>query len=312
MTFYDFFIAEAVKRRSTEEYQNALKKIQFCFLIPLRNINKESSLAELMKAQLGLDNVPTGLIKDILAGKYKDRTLIILDGYDEYTRGTYADIDRLIESPANKSFLIITSRVGEYLKKDVRDQMDGELIIEGFSKENIKKCSSLYLESEETSREFLKQAKRSKIKSLLHVPIVLLMSCMVFAARGSLPKTQTELFGTAREVIMNRTTLKTFGKKSTELKDLASWLDILGEMSWKALQGDDKQLLLDKVSEIDEFQWRSIKYSQDVRSINDAIRSCNDVASGRFSCCRNDNYFTKISGTFDLIRKKTRNRCPLE
>ena len=71
---------------------------------------------------------------------------------------------------------------------------------------------------------------------------------MVFAEIGSLPRTQTELFRIARDLIMDRTTLKTFGKKSAELEDLESWLDILGQMSWEALQRDEKQLLLDKVS----------------------------------------------------------------
>ena len=46
---------------------------------------------------------------------------------------------------------------------------------------------------------------------------------------------------------MDRTTLKTFGMQSKELRDLESWLDVLGEMSWEALKSYDKQLLLDKV-----------------------------------------------------------------
>ena len=125
--------------------------------------------------------------------------------------------------------------------------MDGEIEIKGFSKENIKKCSSKYLGSDEIADKFLKQAEKSQIRELLHVPIVLLMSCMVFNERGSLPETQTELFSIAREIIMDRTTLKTFEKTSSELEDLESWLDVLGEMSWEALQSNDRQLLLDKV-----------------------------------------------------------------
>ena len=225
-----------------------LHEFDYVFLIPLRYVNNDSPLPELVRTQLGLDTeVP---LQAILQGKISRKVLIILDGYDEYTRGTNKDIDKLIKSPSRNFFIILTSRFGEYLKKSTRSQMDGEIVIKGFSPENIVKCSSLYLGSEETSHEFLKQAKQSQIKNLLHVPIVLLMSCMVFTEKGSLPKTQTELFNTAQEVIISRTTLKTFGKKSTELEELESWLDILGEMSWKALQGDEKQLLLDKVSKI--------------------------------------------------------------
>ena len=145
------YIVDAIKRGFSEEYKNALKNIQFCFLIPLRNVSKTSSLAELITNQLQ-NEVPTQKVQEILEGKHKDRTLIILDGYDEYSRGTNEDIDRLIESPVNKCFLILTSRFGEYLKKDVRDRMDGELIIEGFSDKNIAKCSELYLGSKRNER----------------------------------------------------------------------------------------------------------------------------------------------------------------
>ena len=202
-----------------------------------------------MKNQLGLDKVPTGYIGKILKGETKHKTLIILDGYDEYTRGTNDDIDNLIESPANNCFLLLTSRFGDYLKKTIRRQMDGEIEIKGFSEENIKECSCRYLGSRRSTRLFMRQAKQSQIDELLHIPIVLLMSCMVFTEKGSLPETQRELFSIAREVIMDRTTLKTFGKKSNEVEDLESWLDVLNEMSWEALQSNN-QLMLDKVTSL--------------------------------------------------------------
>ena len=193
-----------------------------------------------------LHKVHTRDIEKILKGKNK--ILMILDGYDEYTKGTNENIDNLIESTTNEYFLLLTSRFGDYLKKKVRRQMDGEIEIKGFSKENIKECSCRYLGSRRSSRRFMRQAEHSKIYELLHIPIVLLMSCIVFKENGSLPDTQTELFGTARQIIIDRTTLKTFGKKSSALENLESWLDELDEMSWEALQSNDRQLLLDKVT----------------------------------------------------------------
>ena len=217
------------------------------FLIPLRNVDKESPLAQIVTDQLDLDEAITCDIERVLHGKIKRKTLIILDGYDEYTKGTNEDIDNLIKSPANNCFLLLTSRFGEYLSKTVRKQMDGEIEIKGFSKENIKKCSSKYLQSDEIAEKFLKQAEQSQIRGLLHVPIVLLMSCMVFNERDSIPEKQTELFSIARGIIMDRTTLKEFGKTSSKLKDLESWLEVLDKMSWKALRRKTRQLLLDKV-----------------------------------------------------------------
>ena len=208
-------------------------------------------MAEIVKMQLELDDedVPTSYIDKVVKGKTKHKTLIILDGYDEYSGGN-KDIDKLITTPAKKCFLLLTSRFGDYLKKKVRSQMDGEIEIKGFSEENIKECSCRYLGSRRSSRRFMRQAKQSQIYELLRVPIVLLMSCMVFKDKNSLPETQTELFRITQEVIMDRTTLKTFRKKSSELKDLESWLDVLDEMSWEALQSNDRQLLLDKVTHL--------------------------------------------------------------
>ena len=226
-----------------------LLDFDFLFLIPMRNVDGTSSVSGLIKAQLGLeDEVPTKFIKAVLDGKNQQKTMLILDGYDEYTRGTNEHLDKFIESPTNKCFLLLTSRTGEYVSKAVRNQMDGEVVIEGFSKENIKKCSSLYLGSEDLSRDLLEQAKQSQICELLHVPIVLLMSCLVFTEKGSLPTTQTDLFGIVEELIMDRSTQKTMGKRSSELENLDSWLRVLSEMSWRALQSDVRQLMLDKVT----------------------------------------------------------------
>ena len=66
----------------------------------------------------------------------------------------------MIESGIGNCFLIITSRPGDYLKREIRDQMDGEIIIEGFSEEKIVECSSKYLGSTQMSAEMLRQANR--------------------------------------------------------------------------------------------------------------------------------------------------------
>ena len=85
------------------EGSEQLQQFVFVFLIPLRNVN-EKSLAETVKDQLGLDEESTEYIEIVLNGKNKSKTLIILDGYDEYTKGTNKDIDNLIKSPANNCF----------------------------------------------------------------------------------------------------------------------------------------------------------------------------------------------------------------
>ena len=211
-------------------------------------MNKSSSLAELIVAQHDkLDISQMAHIKSILVGKTRHRVLLIMDGYDEYTPGTNRELDDAIELGIGNCFLILTSRPGNYVSKRIRDKMDGEVIIDGFSKENIVKCSTLYLDSAEKSDEMLKQARETGIDVLLHVPIILLMVCVVFDERQSLPKTKTGIVQIIYELAMDRSTIKAFGCKSSEVRNLDGLLYALGEFAWKALQNDIQQLLLIKV-----------------------------------------------------------------
>ena len=72
--------------------------------------------------------------------------------------------------------------------------MDGEVRIEGFSPENIQKFTVKFLESEDKSKEMLNQAKRSGADELLSVPIILLMTCVLFEENKALPKSRTDIF----------------------------------------------------------------------------------------------------------------------
>ena len=57
----------------------------------------------------------TEKVKAILKGKTKHKTLLMLDGYDEYKPGTNHDIDAAIDKTVGTSVLILTSRPG-YLR----------------------------------------------------------------------------------------------------------------------------------------------------------------------------------------------------
>ena len=63
-----------------------------------------------------------------------------MDGYDEYKLGTNIEIDTALDKTIGNCFLFLTSRPG-YIEQTTKDKMDGEVTIEGFSAENIKKCS---------------------------------------------------------------------------------------------------------------------------------------------------------------------------
>ena len=178
-----------------------------------------------------------------------------MDGYDEYKRGTNKEIDEAIESGIGNCFLLLTSRPG-YVEKDIQDRMDGAVRINGFSPEKIRECCNLYLGSEEQTDQLIKQAQEAGIwyrsvfwndPGLLRIPIILLMTCVIFDEKQSLPKKKTEIIGTIIELMMDRSTLKHFGSKSSELHHLDSLLYALGKESWNALHKDIGQLLLIQV-----------------------------------------------------------------
>ena len=230
--------------------KNSLNRFDFLFLLRLRYANKTSTLAELIVDQHeSLEKDDIKHIEAILKGKTNQRVLLIMDGYDEYKPGSNKDIDRAIEVTIGNCFLILTSRPdlpskeGQYVSKEIRDRMDGEVMIEGFTEESIQKCSAQYLESEEQSDMMLKQAVNAGIEGLLKVPIVLLMVCVLFYEHTSLPETRTKIVRQIFELTVNRTILK-----QPELKEILDDLLLsLGELSWKALQSDVQQLLLPKV-----------------------------------------------------------------
>ena len=244
----------------------------FVFLIPLRNVDEDCSLAELVADEHDLEKEDIPLLQNLLKGKTKHKVLLLLDGYDEYTPGTNTELDQAIEKTVGKCFLILTSRPkdGKYFTGKIRKKMDGEVVINGFSKENIKKCCSRYLGSEEEADKLLEEAKKKGgLYELLKVPIILLITSVLYNEneksvpekrlkvsgdvykqnKKSLPERRTELYENLYEFIMDRSTLKSnnFGCYSSEVPSLQDMVQTLGKFAWEALQNYDKQLLIKKV-----------------------------------------------------------------
>ena len=224
------------------------------FLQPLRNVDENCSLAQLLVNEHELDDADTELVDNIIRGKTKYSTLLLLDGYDEYTPGANTELDRAIEKTVGKCFVILTSRPkeGKDFTGKIRNKMDRELVIEGFSEENIKKCCSRYLGSEREAEQLLEAARtNARIYELLKVPIILLITAVLYNEddKKSLPEGRTKLYEDLFEILMDRSTLKpnNFGCYSSEIPNIQTMLQTLGKFSWEALQSDVKQLLITKV-----------------------------------------------------------------
>ena len=217
-------------------------------------MDENCSLAELVADEHDLEKEDIPLLQNLLKGKTKHKVLLLLDGYDEYTSGTNTELDKAIEKTVGKCLLILTSRPKD--QKDftvkIRDKMAGEVEIRGFSEENIKKCCSRYLGSDEEANKFLEEAKtKAGLYELLHVPIILLICSVLYNENEekTLPERKTELYENLFQFIMDRSTLKpqNFGCVSSEVPNLQIMLQTLGKFAWEALQNDVRQLLINKV-----------------------------------------------------------------
>ena len=225
----------------------------FVFLLPLRNVEEDCSLAQLLVNEHELEDSDTEVVSNIIKGKTSHKVLLLLDGYDEYTPGTNTELDTALQKHLGKCFLILTSRPkeGKDLTKEIREKLDGEVVIEGFSKRNIKKCCSQYLGSEEAERLLEAATTNARIYELLKVPIILLIVSVLYNDddKKSLPESRTELYEDLYEFMMDRSTLKSnnYGCYSSKIPNLQDMLQTLGKFAWEALQRDVRQLLIDKV-----------------------------------------------------------------
>ena len=217
-----------------------LEQFDYVFLVALRSVDDNSSLEKIIIKQHGLGgkDIEEGEIRSILKGQTGGKVLLLLDGYDEYQKGTNAAIDSAIEDTIGDCFLVLTSRDGGYISKDTMNKMDGEIEITGFSPASIRKYAAMYLESKKLAENMILNATRVGIKELLHIPILLLMVCVLYDEVRQLPGTQIEIIQRMIEILLDRSTLKHFGKKAKDVEHLENLLFELGRLSIEALQRD--------------------------------------------------------------------------
>ncbi len=242
-----------------ENTREELNKFTFVFLISLRHVNGNQPLEAIILEQHGrlkTEGVTPSEIKAIMRTT-RHNILMLIDGYDEYTPGTNEQIDEILLHGKGNCFIILTSRPGDYLKS-LKNFMDEEVEISGFSYENIRKCAEQYLETKQSCEEFLLQAEQAGIHTrkqfmledysgLLHIPIILLMACTVFSEKKCLPSSKTGLFQQVILMCISRTTKKTMGKTASEVSNLHHLMFKLGKLAWEALNREKKQLLIFKV-----------------------------------------------------------------
>ncbi len=225
-----------------------VQKFKFTFLILLRDVNSNDSLADIILQQHGRlrnMNVTSHEIETILNNE-KD-ILFLMDGFDEYSERTNEDIDSLLLHGRENCLVLVTSRPGSILNH-IKGASDEEIQITGFSEKNMEKCAAQNLADDKKCTAFLRQAKRAGLYGLLRIPIILYMACAVFEEYNSLPSNRTRIFEKIVAMSISRTTLKTLGKTANDVENLHDLTIKLGKLAWEALNKPTRKLLLSKVS----------------------------------------------------------------
>ena len=197
-----------------------LEKFDFVFLIELRYVNSNIPIEDVIMKQHGRLEAMKVSKEQIRVILEKSKTLLLLDGYDEYKKGTNSDIDNAITNTLGNCFIIVTCRPGEYMEKEVCDQLDGEMQITGLSEENIELCSTNYLDSPLKSKSLVEKSKESGIYELLRIPIVLLMVCVLFHTTETLPRNKTEIVWEIIQMYIKRAVQKSRDKKAIPLPEV--------------------------------------------------------------------------------------------
>ncbi len=224
-----------------------VQKFKFTFLILLRDVNSNDSLADIILQQHGRlrsMNVTSHEIETIL-NKESD-ILFLMDGYDEYSDGTNEDIDTLLLHGRESCLVMVSSRPGSFLN-EIKLFSDEEVQITGFSRKNVEKSAAQNLMDRRRCIKFLNQANNAGLEDLLRVPIILLMACAVFDEHNSLPSNRTKIFDKIVDMSISRTTLKTLGKTGRGVENLQVLKAKLGKLAWEALNKPTRKLLLSKV-----------------------------------------------------------------
>ena len=228
--------------------KDVLKQYDFVFVIPLREVKGHETLEELILANhkgLSANSCSAEALTTLLSGKTSQRTLIVFDGYDEYTPGTNRYIDQAIEKRTLwNSWMLMTSRSCDKLQS-IRDHMDAEAQILGFSDDNVNTFVGKFIGKTKT-KGFMAQAKKKGMTELLCIPILLQMLCILYLSKKSLPKSVTGILGAIVELCFEREK-KRLGK-TWKFADVKHYLIKLGKLAWEALNKETQQLLLNKVA----------------------------------------------------------------
>ena len=193
----------------------------------------------------------------------RSRPVILLDGYDEYKRNNIYINEALTKSHLRNCWIVVTSRETEHLVK-IKKYAVAEAQITGFDSNSVVEYVYKYLEDGHKAAKFLQQVSESKLIDdtylltgqdiddtperfgILHTPILLHMTCVLFIRKESLPKTRSGVISAIVDRCENWESIRNTGEK--QMRTIKSPLLKLGKFVLKNLQEDASVQFFDKVN----------------------------------------------------------------
>ena len=218
--------------------EEILKKFDLLFMIPLRNVCNSETFRDMLKAAKVFpmeDQKLTDSLHSYIL-EHKDRVLLVLDGFDEYSAGTPSPVFDIWKGDELRDCIVIlTTR--PIRGDEVKRFSDVQFQIKGFDTPQIKEFSMKFLENQQEVEVFLNYIKKHKLEEIAGIPLILLMLCLVWKARDreGLPDSRVYLYSNFIQALCNHMAAKDGDGTVNSIKDYNDELIQVGELAFNAL-----------------------------------------------------------------------------
>ena len=215
-----------------------LKKFDLLLMIPLRDVCESETFHDILKAAK-LFPVEDQRLTDSLYGyilQHKDKVLLVLDGFDEYSARTPSPIfDIWKGNELRECTVILTTRP---IKEDeVKRFSKVQFQIKGFDLAQIEEFSMKFLNSQQEVEVFLSYIRTHKLEEIAEIPLLLLMLCLVWKDRNreGLPESRVYLYCDFIQALCNHLAAKDGNGTVNSIDDYNADLIQVGELAFNAL-----------------------------------------------------------------------------
>ena len=205
----------------------------------LRDVSNLQDVPSILRACEVLDSngaISVDNLYDYIC-RHQEKVLLILDGYDEYvysSRNESPVFQIWKKSQLRDCCVVITSR--EMKSETLISFSDALFKIDGFNDERQKEFASRFLKDDEDVEEFLKYLEKHDLRKLAHIPLLLVMLCLLWTktTREELPKERADIFARFIETLFDHMSEKQ-SAESVSAKDYPDELYALGHLAFEAL-----------------------------------------------------------------------------